>query len=157
QLDVATGPNEIDIIGSSVWYVVQLDNTGPVGPPAVSPTMDIHISMGGDCKDVKQGDVIDGTFIADDLYFGGWGLSTEPNTFTTPSNQPTSNPFLAGTDAAPGPVGHGWQLDTGSPVKMKTCGYVVRLDVSDRSIVGSYPGSHNSNHIEVGFCLRSNK
>jgi len=38
---------------------------------------------------------------------------------------------------------------------MKPCGYVVRLDVSDRSIVNSYPGSHNSGAIEVGLCLRA--
>jgi hypothetical protein len=37
---------------------------------------------------------------------------------------------------------------------MKPCGYVVRLAVSDRTIVNSFPGSHNANHVEVGFCLR---
>jgi hypothetical protein len=45
-------------------------------------------------------------------------------------------------------------LNTGAPVAMKPCGYVVRLDVSDRTIVHSSPFVHNSNHIEVGFCLR---
>ncbi len=38
---------------------------------------------------------------------------------------------------------------------MKPCGYVVRLDVSDRTIVNSLPGEHNENNIEVGFCLRA--
>ena len=100
---------------------------------------------------------ISGTFIADDLHFGGWSLSTEPNTVMTPSNQPQPDPFLASTAAAPGPGGHGWKLDTANPIHMKPCGYVVRLDVSDRSILSSVPFAHNSNHIEVGFCLRAKK
>ena len=154
QLDIATAPNEASIIGSTPWYRVQLDNTRPAGPPAVPLTMDIHITSGfGDCQDTKQGDVISGMFIADDVHFGGWGLSTEPNTVSTPSNQPTVT-LLPSTSPAPAPGGHAWSLDTGSPVSMKPCGYVVRLDVSDRTIVGSMPGQHNSNNIEVGFCLR---
>lgn len=154
QLDLATTPNEPSIIASSPWYRLQLDNTGPLGPPASPLTMDIHITSGaGDCKDFVQGGKIDGYFIADDLHFGGWGLSTEPNTLATPSNQPAVT-GLALTDPAPAPGGHAWHLDTGSPVAMKPCGYVVRLDVSDRTIMHSVPFAHNSNHIEVGFCLR---
>ena len=38
---------------------------------------------------------------------------------------------------------------------MRPCGYVVRLDASDRSIVNSSPGNHNINNIEAGFCLRA--
>lgn len=155
QLDIATAPNEPSIIASSPWYKLQLDNTAPAGPPAVPLTMDIHItSGGGDCKDVTQGSTITGIFVADDLHFGGWSLATEPNTLSTPSNQPTVG-GLTNTDPAPAPGGHAWSLDTGSPIAMKPCGYVVRLDVSDRSIVNSLPGTHNRNHIEVGFCLRA--
>ena len=156
QLDVATAPNVLNIIGSSPWYRVQLDNTAPAAPPASPPTIDIHIAAGGDCKDFKQDSTIAGNFVANDLYFGSWSLATEPNTFTTPSNQPTPSPFLASTSpTAPAPGGHGWSLDTLSPIEMKPCGYVVRLDVSDRSIVHSVPYVHNSNHIEVGLCLRA--
>jgi len=154
QLDIATSPNEASIVASSPWYRVQLDNTGPAGPPAIPLTMDIHItSGGGDCKDFSQGDTINGYFIADDVHFGGWGLSTLPNTLTTPSNQPSVT-GLASTDPTPAPSGHGWSLNTGNPVQMKPCGYLVQLGVSDRTIVNSLPGQHNSNHIEVGFCLR---
>src|SRR5262249_8189002 len=105
--------------------------------------------------DALEGAIVTGNFVADDLHFGGWGLSTEPNTISTPSNQPVPTPLLATTNPAPGPGGHGWTLDTGNPIKMKPCGYVVRLDVLDRSIVNSVPGSHNGNHISVGFCLRA--
>jgi hypothetical protein len=157
QLDLATLPLEASIIGTSPWYRIQLDNTGPNGPPAVPLTMDIHITSGaGDCKDFTQGDTIAGFFIADDAHFGVWSLSTEPNTLATPSNQPTVS-ALAATDPAPAPGGHAWSLNTGNPVNMKPCGYVVRLDVSDRTIVNSVHGSHHSNHIEVGLCLRAKK
>jgi hypothetical protein len=150
QLEIATAPNAASVISTSPWYRIQLDNTGPVEPT----TMDIHITSGaGDCKDFGQGTTISGIFIADDLHFGSWSLATEPNTAGTPSNQPTVT-GLAATSPAPGP-GHAWSMDTANPVAMKPCGYVVRLDVSDRSIVGSQPGSHNRNHIEVGFCLRA--
>jgi hypothetical protein len=158
QLDVATAPAEMSIIESSPWYPIMIDNTAPYGPPALIPTMDIHIVAGGDCKDFDAGTEIDGTFIADDTYFGSWSLSTEPNTVTTPSNQPVADPALASTTPAPWPAGHGWKLRTAPPpaglIKMKPCGYVVRLDVSDRSIVNSHPDLHNHNHIEVGLCLR---
>lgn len=164
QLDLASAPTAAAIFASSPWYHVQLDNTAPQGPPASPLTMDIHItSGGGDCKDIGQGDLIIGNFIANDLHFGGWSLSTEPNTLTTPSNQPvaTAPPPspppapLPGTSAAPAPSGHSWSLNTAAPIAMKPCGYVVRLDVSDRTIVNSVPGQHNGNHIEVGFCLRA--
>ena len=154
HLDIATVPNDAGIIAGSPWYRLQLDNTGPASPAALSPGIDIHITNGGDCKDVSQADIIKGVFIADDVHFGGWSLSTEPNTAGTPSNQPQASPLMANTDPAPGPIGHGWTLNTGSPLAMKPCGYVVRLDVSDRSIVNSVPGQHHANHMEVGFCLR---
>jgi hypothetical protein len=150
QLDVATGPAEIDIVDSSVWYPVQLDNT--------APSCDIHIAAGGDCKDFDAGTEIDGNFIADDLFFGSWSLSTEPNTATTPSNQPAANPALPSTTAAPGPAGHGWKVRTAPPpaglVTMKPCGYVIRIDASDRSIINSHPDYHNSCNTSVGLCLR---
>ena len=156
QLNVATAPNEPSIIGNSPWYRVQLDNTAPAAPPASPPTIDIHIAAGGDCKDFLQDSTVNGNFVANDLYFGSWSLSTEPNTLTTPSNQPKANPALPNTSpTVPAPGGNGWSLDTLSPIEMKPCGYVVRLDVSDRSIVNSIPYSHNWNHIEVGLCLRA--
>lgn len=153
-LEIATAPTDASVVSTSPWYRIQLDNLPPLPPPTLSPTIDIHIDANGDCKDFNEGDTITGTFIADDTYFGGWSLTTEPNTAAIPSNSPQATPFLAGTSPAPGPMGHGWTLNTDSPVHMKPCGYVVRLDVSDRSIVNSYPGSHNSNATETAFCLR---
>jgi hypothetical protein len=118
----------------------------------VPPTIDIHIDGSGDCKDFAAGDIISGHFVAQDLHFGGFGLSTEPNTALIPSNQPTTaQPSTSPTAGSPGAA---WTVNTASPVVMKPCGYVIRLDVWDRSIIGSQPGSHNWNHIETGLCLR---
>jgi DNA uptake protein ComE-like DNA-binding protein len=139
------------VLSTTPQYLIQLDNT----PPTFPLTMDIHITSGaGDCTDVTVGGGVSGYFIADDLHFGAWALSTEPNTVSTPSNQPTVT-GLANTDSAPGPAGWPWSLDTGSPISMRPCGYVVRLDASDRSILDSSPGNHNTNNIEAGFCLRA--
>lgn len=143
-----------NIIATSPEYLIQLDNTAPLtAPPLASPMIDIHIDSGGDCKDFIEGGTIAGHFVARDIHFGGFTLSTMPNTAAFPSNPPTTpQPATSQTPPSPGST---WSLDTGSPKKMKPCGYVVRLDVWDRSIVGSHPGSHNGNHIEVGFCLRA--
>ncbi|MEN6438119.1 MAG: hypothetical protein ABFD97_06015 [Syntrophobacter sp.] len=144
-------PNIIDI---SPEYRIQLDNTAPLpAPPLASPMIDIHIDSGGDCKDFIEGGTIDGHFVARDLYFGGFSLSTLPNTAVFPSNPPTTP--QSATSQTPGSPGSAWSLKTSAPVEMKPCGYVVRLEVSDRSIVNSYPESHNRNHVEVGFCLRA--
>lgn len=143
-----------NIVAVSPEYLIQLDNTAPLtAPPLASPNIDIHIDSGGDCKDFIEGDTIAGHFVARDMHFGAFSLSTMPNTATFPSNQPTTpQPSTSQTPGSPGSV---WFLDTDSPKKMKPCGYVVHLRVWDRSIVNSHPGSHNSNHIEVGFCLRA--
>jgi hypothetical protein len=129
---------------ATVWHNVQLDNT----PPA----KDIHIDSGGDCKDFTVDGIVNGHFIAQDMHFGTFGLSTEPNTVAFPSNQPTTTtPATSPTANTPG---DSWALSTATPVHMKPCGYVVRLDVSDLAIIGSVPGSHNSASTSVGFCLR---
>lgn len=139
-----------NIIATSPEYLIQLDNTPPMtAPPLASPTIDIHIDSGGDCKTFDEGGLITGTFVALDDYFGGFSLCTLPNTAVFPSNapttpQPSTSPTSSGT----------WSLNTNAPKQMKPCGYVVSLHVWDRSIVGSKSGSHNHNHIEVGFCLR---
>ena len=146
QLDIATANDETSIIASSPWYRIQVDNT--------KPAVDIHVAAGGDCKDFEQGITINGIFVADDLHFGKWSLATLPNTLAIPSNQPVATTPLAKTSPAPAPGGNGWSLNTGNPKLMKPCGYVVQLKVWDRTIRGSYPGNHNYDHIEVGFCLR---
>lgn len=136
------------------WYSVQLDNTAPRRKPPVPPyeppevTCEVHIDSGGDCKDFGSGTLITGHFTARDAHFGAFSLTTLPSSLTPP-NPSTATPstsqtakFAAGGDA--------WSLNTAS---MKPCGYVVLLQVWDRSIVNSVPGSHNYSFYDVGFCV----
>ena len=141
SLDIADGA--YTILGSTPWYRLQLDNT--------APDVDLHIDNGGDCKGFSKGDTLDGHFVARDIHFGGFGLSTHPNTVAIPSNQPTTATLP--TDQTALAPGDAWTLDLGSPIKMKPCGYVVRVDVSDRTIVGSQSGGHNYSYTETGFYI----
>ena len=136
------------------WYSVQLDNTAPRRKPPIPPfeppevTCEVHIDSGGDCKDFGSGTVINGHFTARDLNFGAFSLTTLPSSLTPP-NPTTATPSTSQTTTfASG--GDAWSLNTAS---MKPCGYVVLLQVWDRSIVNSVPGSHNYNFYDVGFCL----
>ncbi len=115
-------------------HVMQLDNT--------APDAEVHIDSGGDCGKFAVGAVLNGHFVARDLDFGSYSLYTEP--FTGPIS-PTSGTVQ--TAAAPGDP---WTLPTAT---MKACGYVVRVDVADRSIVNSAWGAHNTRSASAGFCL----
>ena len=134
---------EIKGVAGVLTHVILLDNT--------APDVDIHISGLGDCKDYKVDSTITGTFVARDIHFAHFTLSTLPNTVTTPSNHPTSpTPSTSETGLPPGDA---WTLNTKTPVEMKPCGYVVYLEAWDRSILNS-SSQGNHNHTSVGFCLR---
>ncbi len=126
------------VLATTPQYLIQLDNT--------APTVDIHIDSAGDCKQFTPGSVINGHFVARDLHFGAFSLSILP-TVLNPNQPTTATPSTSQTAPAPGDA---WQLDT---TDMTTCGYVVDLQAWDNSIVGSGPGGHNYNTIQVGFCL----
>lgn len=152
--------------GDDLWLItLQLYTSTeiPVGPPIShriqlknSGVKDcrIHIdpSSGGDCNTFHVGDVIDGHFVALDPYLSGYSLHTEP--FAAPAGQLTptsgsvSTPF-APLDPAPPPGGLAWHLDT---TNMKPCGYIVRLQASDRAIIDSTHVGHNA-AAPVGWCL----
>jgi hypothetical protein len=143
------------VVGSTAWHTIQSDNTGPRRRPAVAPfepppvTCEIHIDSGGDCKDFNANTTITGRFTARDDYFGAFSLMTLP-TSISPNAPTTATPSTSQT-ATFAANGDGWSLNT---TGMKPCGYVVLLQVWDRAIVGSQPGSHNYNFFDVGFCLR---
>ncbi len=155
QLELATAAEVV--VGTTPWYRVQLDNIGPVRkplgqPPLVGDTMDIHIDTGGgDCADFTVGGTISGRFVARDIHLGAYSLTTTPVSLTPPNPSPSSG-LVQTAPALPAPSGAGWTLNT---TGMQACGYVIVLQVWDRSIVGSYPGSHNYNFTDVGFCLRA--
>ncbi len=115
-------------------HTIQLDNTAPVAT--------VHIDSSGDCGKFAVGAVLAGHFVATDANFGSYSLGTEPYTGPiTPSGAYTP------TAAAPGDA---WTLNTST---MQPCGYVVQLNVYDRSIVNSAWGAHNPASSSVGFCL----
>jgi hypothetical protein len=134
-------------IGSTAWHRLRMDNTAP-STVAIPPTLDIHIDSGGDCKDFDVDTVINGHFVARDIYFGRYSLSVLPSSMNPNSPSPSSG----NSQTAPAPGGDPWTLDTKG---MKPCGYVVLLQVWDRAIRNSVPGQHNYNKDDVGFCLRA--
>lgn len=135
-------------IGSPVSHVIQLKNSGV-------KDCRIHIdpASGGDCNTFHVGNVIDGHFVAIDPYLSGYSLHTEP--FAAPASQLTpksgavSTPF-AGPDPAPPPGGLAWHLDTKN---MEPCGYIMRLEASDRAIIDSSWGVGHHAPASVGWCL----
>jgi hypothetical protein len=145
------------VLGTTPWHSIQLDNKAPRRKPALAPfeppdvTCEIHIDSGGDCKDFTIGtsSTITGHFVAQDEHFGHFSLMTLPSSMLPP-NPTTATPSTSqtATFAAGGNV---WQLNTSM---MKPCGYVVLLQVWDRTILNSHPDSHNYNFYDVGFCLR---
>jgi hypothetical protein len=124
---------------------IQLDN--------VLPTADINITSGGGaCADFVSGITISGTYVATDVHFGTVSISVEPasgGTFKLDgiATSSRSYPALPTTGNAAGT----WSLDT---TGMPKCGYVIRLNVWDRTIVNSgWVGFYHSD--VVGLCLRT--
>lgn len=135
------------IIGPPVSHVIQLKNSG-------LKDLRIHIdpASGGDCNTFHIGDVIDGHFVAIDPYLSAYSLHTEPYAAPvgqlTPTSGAVSTPF-AGPDPAPPPGGLDWHLDTKN---MTRCGYIVRLEATDRAIIDSQWVGHWA-AAPVGWCL----
>jgi hypothetical protein len=120
--------------------LVQLDNTQPSVPPALFQIT----SAGGSCGDFKVGDPIDGIFTASDneaLDHVAFSLEPTPKTITYTITSPPSPTFQSGT----------WHLDTAG---LPPCGYVVRLDAVDRTIVNSAVLGWDTPAF-TGFCLKA--
>jgi hypothetical protein len=116
--------------------LIQLDNTWPTD--AISIT-----SGGGSCGDFKVGDTIEGDYSASDneaLDHVGFSLEPFPKFISHVVTSPPSLTFQAGT----------WQLDT---TGLAPCGYVVRLDAVDRTIVHSGWVGFDQPAF-TGFCLK---
>jgi hypothetical protein len=146
---------ELDTGETTDSYFILLDNTAPRRKPYLAPfeppevTCDIHIDSGGDCNIFTKGDLLKGRFVACDPYPGHFSLTTLPSSLAPP-NPTTPTPFTSNTSTfAAG--GDEWTLNTAT---MKKCGYVILLQVWDRSIINSQPGHNNYNSYDVGFCLK---
>ena len=125
------------VLSSTGWHCIQLDNT--------APTAQIDID-GGACDTYAPGTTITGRFVARDAHFGYFALSVLPYSMALPSPT-TATPHTSPTAPAPGDA---WSLNTTGWIP---CGYVVRVQVWDRTICGSSPSSHNYNADDKGFCL----
>jgi len=130
-------------LGSTLWYMVQLDNTAP------NP-VEIHIDSGGDCKsfEVNNPASINGTFKAIDDNLASYGISLLP--FASPAGSLSPTTGYSNTNIS----GNPWSLQTNT---LQPCGYVLQLSVSDLTIRNSSPGLHNRNSASVGFCLLAPK
>ena len=136
-------------VAGTVWHKVQLDNTKP----------DAQLTIdGGACDKYTPGTIINGHFVARDIHFGVAGLQILPASLWPPSGTNpnsalpvTSWPSTVQTPLAPGAA---WTVNTNG---MKPCGYVVRVNVYDNTILNSSPGQHNYDNDDKGFCLLTSK
>jgi hypothetical protein len=136
-LEIATLPFPANVFASSVIHNLQLRHSAPEAAITIT---------GGACDVIKPGTLIKGKFVARDAYFGAFGLSTAPASLNPPAPS-TATSTTSQTAVAPG---DDWNLNTAG---MAPCGYVVRVDVYDRSILNSGPNAHNHNFDDKGFCL----
>ena len=122
---------------------VTLDQDQPVASVTITGYTDasgFHAAV--PCGDFLKGVTINGTFdITDNMGVGSYGLTLEPSGSVSVTPDPGSTAtHVFGT----------WEVATGS---LPPCGYVVRLDAYDRTIVNCGTSWHDFD--TVGFCLRN--
>ena len=139
--------------------VVALDELPPV--PAIAIT-DVSTDGGltwqpaADCGNFAPGVWLRGTYSVSDEHFGALDLNVEPpgpahGAKPVHGVPPATTPFPRSYPAVPtaGETAT-WTLDT---TGMDPCGYVVRIDTGDRTIVSASGGWTAA--ASVGFCLRA--
>ncbi len=120
-------------------HLIQLDNTWPEAS--------IEITTGaGNCGKFNIGTVLQGNFVARDLYLGSYSLATYPSVNPPGVGVPSPSSGLLNTAVAPG---NPWTLDT---TLMAPCGYVIWVGAVDRTIRDSQSVGHYS-PASAGFCL----
>ena len=99
------------------------------------------------CGSFQKGDIIHGTYSVTDAHFNALTLHVEP---VVPAGGAVVVPSIRSYPVVPttGEAGN-WKLDT---APMAACGYIIRLEASDRTIVDSgFIGFSSSD--STGFCL----
>jgi DNA uptake protein ComE-like DNA-binding protein len=147
---------------------VLIDNTWPIADLSITGyTRDGVTNPAEGCGSFRQGDIIHGAYSVKNHHFRSLNLWVEPmgpaaggKLCVQSGNAPCtsgsiwSNPPWV-TRSYPSPVGSSngedgvWSLKT---EEMEPCGYIMRLQGSDRTIVDSGYIGHYSNK-SVGFCL----
>ena len=129
------------ILLSTDTHLIQLDNTWPEAS--------INITTGpGNCGKFTIGTLLQGKFVARDLYLSSYNLYLTPSVNPPGIGVPSPSSGLVNTAVAPG---DDWSLDT---TLMATCGYVINVQVIDRAIVNSQSLGHYS-YGSAGFCLEA--
>lgn len=130
--------------------IVRLDEVPPV--PAITIT-DISTDGGVTwqpalaCGEFLPGVRIRGTYSVTDQHFGSLTMTVEP---AGPAMGATVSPSARSYPVVPtGGESATWTLNT---TGMLPCGYVIRLDAYDRTIVSAGGGWHD--FATVGFCLK---
>jgi hypothetical protein len=118
-----------------------------------APDVSIHIdpSIGGDCADFTIGTDITGTYSMLDDHAGSFSISVTPNKGATVDVDGTGMSGLSYPFTLPNTGKSGtFVIHTAGVPK---CGYNVRIDAWDRTIVSSHTIGLYNNDIQ-GFCLR---
>jgi hypothetical protein len=123
-------------------------------PPVANVTITGYTDAGGfhaaiPCADFTKGVTINGTFdVTDNMGIGSYSLILEPN--LDPPATPVPVIHVVGFGSTATHKFGTWSVATGA---LPPCGYVVRLDASDRTIVDC--GTVWRDFDSVGFCLRT--
>lgn len=119
--------------------------------PDVNVTIDPAI--GGDCADFVTGTNITGTYFITDAHAGSFDISVTPNYGATV--EVDGMPGVHGLSYAAGTLPNGGKSGTFviHTAGVQKCGYNVRMDAWDRTIVSSHAIGLYNNSIK-GFCLR---
>lgn len=146
-LELYDAHNPPALVGTTPWYRILLDNK--------NPTAEINLDKGMcEIYSIETDLQITGTFKALDENFGHFKLYTLPLSMSLPA--PMTGGVSEGNFETTAVNGDKWVLNIATMIQ---CGYVVRVEVWDRTIRNSQPGSysHNWSADDKGFCLINKK
>jgi len=151
------GKHVIRIQARDIFNNIYNDPNGAVTilVDAHAPDVHIHIdpAIGGDCADFTTGTDITGTYSMLDAHAGSFTISVTPDNGAVVDVDGTGSntlSYVAGTLANGGQSG-AFVIHTANVPK---CGYNVRIDAWDRTIVSSHVIGLYNYDIQ-GFCLRN--
>ncbi|MEO6315150.1 MAG: hypothetical protein ABIU63_18100 [Chitinophagaceae bacterium] len=153
---IAAGEHVIRIQATDIFNNIYNDPNGAVTifVDALAPDVQLHIdpSIGGDCADFTTGTDITGTYTMLDAHAGAFSIAVTPNNGAVVDVDGTGNNGLSYSAGLPNAGKSGtFVIHTAGVPK---CGYNVRIDAHDRTIVSSHSIGLYNNDIQ-GFCLRN--
>ncbi len=139
----------LEVLGLGVVDVrrVRMDNTlnGSIVAGDNDNAADLHLSTLGACR-LPRGP-LSGTFVARDEHFHSWSIRVAGGPGTPIPPTPLTVGIGTGTQTSIG--GEPFTIDLSA---LEPCGYVVRLGVTDRAVVGS-AWFGRTVYVERGVCL----